>query len=150
MLVHLNVWNARVRDIPSRPVYGVGERSGAIDEAVAALDPMVGIGADHRQLPRGERFEQRGIVLGRLGLVVEQAGADHEIGVFGVAKHDIEAQEDRPVALRSEMKNTRSRLLAELVAGEVAGGDRRIIGVVGDAQLAELLLHARAWSRRIG
>jgi glycosyltransferase involved in cell wall biosynthesis len=28
MLVHLNVWNARVRDIRSRPVYGVGERSG--------------------------------------------------------------------------------------------------------------------------
>jgi glycosyltransferase involved in cell wall biosynthesis len=27
-LVHLNVWNARVRDFPSRPVYGVGERSG--------------------------------------------------------------------------------------------------------------------------
>jgi hypothetical protein len=27
-LVHLNVWNARVRDIPSRPIYGVGERSG--------------------------------------------------------------------------------------------------------------------------
>ncbi|MFL5935829.1 MAG: glycosyltransferase family 2 protein [Gaiellaceae bacterium] len=28
MLVHLNVWNARVRDFSSRPVYGVGERSG--------------------------------------------------------------------------------------------------------------------------
>jgi glycosyltransferase involved in cell wall biosynthesis len=28
MLVHLNVINARVRDIPSRPVYGVGESSG--------------------------------------------------------------------------------------------------------------------------
>ena len=28
MLVHLNVWNARVRDFASRPVYGVGERSG--------------------------------------------------------------------------------------------------------------------------
>jgi glycosyltransferase involved in cell wall biosynthesis len=28
MLVHLNVWDARVRDIPSRPVYGVGESSG--------------------------------------------------------------------------------------------------------------------------
>jgi glycosyltransferase involved in cell wall biosynthesis len=28
MLVHLNVINARVRDIPSRPVYGVGETSG--------------------------------------------------------------------------------------------------------------------------
>jgi len=28
MLVHLNVWNARVRDVPSRPIYGVGEQSG--------------------------------------------------------------------------------------------------------------------------
>jgi len=28
MLVHLNVWNARVRDVRSRPIYGVGERSG--------------------------------------------------------------------------------------------------------------------------
>ena len=28
MLVHLNVWNGRVRDYPSRPIYGVGERSG--------------------------------------------------------------------------------------------------------------------------
>ena len=28
MLVHLNVQNARVRDVPSRPIYGVGERSG--------------------------------------------------------------------------------------------------------------------------
>ncbi|CAB4710357.1 MAG: glycosyltransferase [Actinobacteria bacterium] len=28
LLVHLNVWKARVRDVPSRPIYGVGERSG--------------------------------------------------------------------------------------------------------------------------
>jgi glycosyltransferase involved in cell wall biosynthesis len=28
LLVHLNVWNRRVRDSPSRPIYGVGERSG--------------------------------------------------------------------------------------------------------------------------
>ena len=28
LLVHLNVWNARVRDVPSRPIYNVGERSG--------------------------------------------------------------------------------------------------------------------------
>jgi glycosyltransferase involved in cell wall biosynthesis len=28
ILVHLNVWNGRVRDFPSRPIYGVGERSG--------------------------------------------------------------------------------------------------------------------------
>jgi glycosyltransferase involved in cell wall biosynthesis len=28
MLVHANVWNARVRDFPSKPIYNVGERSG--------------------------------------------------------------------------------------------------------------------------
>jgi glycosyltransferase involved in cell wall biosynthesis len=28
VLVHLNVWNRRVRDYPSRPIYGVGEQSG--------------------------------------------------------------------------------------------------------------------------
>jgi hypothetical protein len=28
MLVHLNVQNARVRDVPSRPIYDVGEESG--------------------------------------------------------------------------------------------------------------------------
>jgi len=28
LLVHLNIWNRRVRDYPSRPIYGVGERSG--------------------------------------------------------------------------------------------------------------------------
>jgi hypothetical protein len=28
LLVHLNVWNARVRDFQSRPIYDVGERSG--------------------------------------------------------------------------------------------------------------------------
>jgi hypothetical protein len=28
MLVHLNVWNRRVRDYHSRPIYGIGERSG--------------------------------------------------------------------------------------------------------------------------
>jgi glycosyltransferase involved in cell wall biosynthesis len=28
LLVHLNVWNARVRDFPSRAIYNIGERSG--------------------------------------------------------------------------------------------------------------------------
>ena len=31
LLVHLNVAGARVRDVPSRPIYGVGERSGIKD-----------------------------------------------------------------------------------------------------------------------
>ena len=28
ILVHMNVWSRRVRDIPARPIYGVGEQSG--------------------------------------------------------------------------------------------------------------------------
>jgi hypothetical protein len=39
MLVHLNVWNARVRDIPSRPIYGVGERS---EMRVGRVIPSIG------------------------------------------------------------------------------------------------------------
>jgi glycosyltransferase involved in cell wall biosynthesis len=35
LLVHLNVVNARVRDVVSRPIYGVGERSGIRIHAVA-------------------------------------------------------------------------------------------------------------------
>ena len=39
LLVHLNVWNARVRDIPSRPIYGVGERSGIRSGASSRASP---------------------------------------------------------------------------------------------------------------
>ena len=35
MLVHLNVISASVRDVPSRPIYGVGERSGIKIRSVA-------------------------------------------------------------------------------------------------------------------
>ncbi len=35
MLVHLNVVSASVRDVPSRPIYGVGERSGIRIRTVA-------------------------------------------------------------------------------------------------------------------
>ena len=47
MLVHLNVWNRRVRDYPSRPIYGVGERSGirlwrvVPDDLLAALQGLL-------------------------------------------------------------------------------------------------------------
>ena len=45
LLVHLNVWNARVRDFPSRPVYGVGERSGIkLWKVVPAISWLLGKG----------------------------------------------------------------------------------------------------------
>ena len=126
------------------------ERAGAIDEAVAALDQMIGIGADHGELPRGECAQEPNIVVRRLGLVVEQARADHELGVVSSPELDGEALEDRQVALRPEMKHHRALMLGELVAGEVARGDGGVIGIVGDAETAELLLNARARARRVG
>jgi glycosyltransferase involved in cell wall biosynthesis len=42
LLVHLNVWNARVRDVPSRPIYRVGERSGIrIHEVVPRISLLL-------------------------------------------------------------------------------------------------------------
>ena len=45
ILVHLNVINARVRDVPSRPIYGVGERSGIrIRKVVPRISWLLGKG----------------------------------------------------------------------------------------------------------
>ena len=87
---------------------------------------------------------------GRLGLVVEQACADHELGGVFIHQHDIEVGKDRPVALGPKVENARAGLLVELIAGEVAGGDRRVIGVRGNAQIRQLPLYPGAWTRRIG
>ena len=62
----------------------------------------------------------------------------------------IEAGEDRPVALGAEMEDAGARALAELIAGEVAGGDGGVIGAGGNAELGQLPLHAGARPRRIG
>jgi hypothetical protein len=87
---------------------------------VAALDQMVGIGAEHGELPRSKLAQQIFIVPGRLGLVVEQAGADDKLGVPGIDARDVEAVEDRQVALWSEMEDAGAGVLGELVAGQVA------------------------------
>jgi glycosyltransferase involved in cell wall biosynthesis len=53
MLVHLNVWNARVRDFPSRPIYGVGERSGIkLRRVVPAISWLLAKGFFWRMLQK--------------------------------------------------------------------------------------------------
>jgi hypothetical protein len=54
MLVHLNVWNARVRDIPSRPIYG-GRRALGDQDPQGHSEDLVAVGeglllADARQV----------------------------------------------------------------------------------------------------
>ena len=102
---------------------------------------MIGIGADHRHLAAGKPAEQRRVVGRRLGLIVEQAGADHEIGVFRIRELHLEAGEDRAVALGAEMEHLSRTMLAKLVPGEIAGCDDRVVNVVGNADAADLFLH---------
>ena len=67
------------------------ERAGAVDEVVAALDQMIGVGAEHGELASGKLAQQALIVLRRLGLVVEQPGADDKLGVFGIDAREIQS-----------------------------------------------------------
>ena len=80
------------------------------------------------------------IVLRRLGLVVEQPGADDKLGVFGIDAREVEIFEDRQVALRPEMEDARAGVLGELMAGQIAGGDRGVVALLGNAEACQLPL----------
>jgi hypothetical protein len=54
--------------------------AGARHQTVATLDHAVGIGTDQRQLARPETLKQVPVVLGLLGLVIKQAGAQNRLG----------------------------------------------------------------------
>ena len=79
----------------------LGDGTGARDKAVAAFDDEVGIGADHRDIAPGKRTACA-IVFGGFGLVVEEAGADDDLGVLGGNHSGSRAVEQRQVAFRAE------------------------------------------------
>src|SRR5262249_13403854 len=90
------------------------------------------------------------IVLRRFGLVIEQAGADHELCVLGGAEPHRNAVEDGKIARGPEVKHGRVLVLAKLVAGEIARGDGDVICIIGHAEAAKLFLHSGSRTRRIG
>ena len=57
---------AAIKHLAAERRVGVGERAGAIDQRVAALDDDVGIGADHEQRARAHRREHVAVALRRL------------------------------------------------------------------------------------
>ena len=66
MLVHLNVWSARVRDIPSRPIYGIGEQSGIRLRSVDPADlvaPDEGVLLAHGPAVRDPRLPPARLLL---------------------------------------------------------------------------------------
>jgi hypothetical protein len=60
----------------------LGDGARALDQAVAAFDDDIGVGADQRQLAPAGLHHHRAIVFGGFGLVVEQAGTDDVIGLL--------------------------------------------------------------------
>ena len=71
-----------------------GDGARAVDQAVAAFDDDVGVGADQRQLALARLQHHAAIVFRGFGLVVEQAGADDVIGLLQRREHRIEAAVD--------------------------------------------------------
>ena len=57
---------------------------------------------------------------------------------------------DRVVALGAEPEHLLARVVGDEVPGQVAGRDDRVIGLVGDAELAQLPLHRIGGPRRVG
>ena len=98
----------------------LGDRAGAIDQPVAALDHDVGIGADQRQLAV-ESLQQHGaIIFGGFGFVVEQAGADDVVGLFQRCHDGVEPAVDRRVPLRTDPEDLLAGMVGDEIPGQVA------------------------------
>ena len=128
----------------------LGERPGAPHQAAAALDDDVGIGADHRHVARPPGNEAVLVVVGALGVVVEQAGAGDHLAVGLVAEDMRHALVDRPVAIRPEMVDARADLAGEEVAGDIAGRQDVVIGIARHAHALEHRQHAALAAGRVG
>src|SRR5579859_2811228 len=118
-----------------------GDRARAIDQAVAAFDDDVGIGADQRELAFARLEQHRAIVFRRFGFVVEQSGTDNVVGLFERHQRSIEAAMDRAVALGTDPEDLLAGMTGDKIPREVARTDDGIISVVGNIELAQLPLY---------
>ena len=103
-LIHRRKRLSRHRDSSSHHGVAFGDRTGTIDELVAAAHALVGIGADHLKLVIAHLSKEGGVVIGRLARVVEEPGAHHRLGLGEAGDVDIEPAEEPQIALRPEME----------------------------------------------
>ncbi len=127
-----------------------GDGAGAINQAVAAFDDDVRVGADQRQLARKRLLQHVTVIVRGFGFVVERAGADDVIRLLQRREADIDVPEDRIVALRADLVDRLAMMPGDEMPGEIARRDDGVVGGIGDAELAQLSLHRvrRPW--RIG
>lgn len=80
----------------------LGNGAGAGDQAMPALDNEIGIGADERNVPIGKCRQRCPVVLGRLGLVIVEAGADDRLGFVGGDDLGAEPFEQRQITIGTD------------------------------------------------
>ena len=143
---------AGVADDAAQRLVGGRDRAGAIDDAAATLDRLVGIGADHRHSARSELGEQVRVIGGRFRLVFVEAGADGDLGI---------ARPSRPATARSPAKTGEVALGTDVqhappgpdvdeTPRDVARAHDAVIGGRRDADAVELPRDAVARTRRVG
>jgi len=108
------------------------QRSGAINEGVAAVDHDVRVGANHRHAAVRYGPQFRFIIVGRFGLVVSEAGAQHILGVLERNESRLSASslcgsvEEAEVAPRSDVEDPVAFLFLHQSDGHVARRDDRV------------------------
>jgi hypothetical protein len=118
----------------------IREGAGAWHQTVATLDHAVGIGTDEWQLARLETLKQGPVVLGLLGFVIKQAGAQNGLGSIWIDKFDVEPVDQRHVALRPE-KIDLFRAFGDQLARHIARCDNVVPAVRIDPDGFELPDH---------
>jgi len=116
---------------------------------VAAFDHQIRIGADEGNVALLEGHEHVVIIFRHFLLIVEEARADDGVCLIRADHLNIQAVEQRHVALRTEEEDL-PRALGDQVARHVTRGDDAVIGTVGNAQQPKLGNYAGRRPRRIG
>ncbi len=135
---------------PAHVAVELGQGPAAIDQPVAALDHDVRVGADHGQVPLQAMGEALPIVLWRLDLVVEGAGAADERSVFGSGEGQVQAFIERSVAVGPDGPGGARGALRQQRPRRIAGGHEGRPGRAGHAQKVQLSMHGLRWPRGVG
>ncbi|MCY1233068.1 hypothetical protein D9M72_455870 [compost metagenome] len=116
---------------------------------MAAFDHQIGIGTDERDLALGKARQRRAVMLRRFGFVVIEAGTDDRLSIF--RRNDLRSQafEQRQVALGTDEEDLFGGG-GDQRAGHIARGHDPVVGFVRHAETADLDLHTRMRTRRVG